>query len=1174
MAAKSMQFASFTLDLDRLCLFGPSGQADLRPKSFEVLRYLVEHAGRVVGKEEVIKAVWPDVVVTDESLTRCISDIRRALGDADQQIIKTVPRRGYLIDALVSACTVAAPASAPIRTNAAVAMVPSPELAPKAERDAIEGGARVGERKQVTVLCADLKETLERFAERDAEEALKIFEAVLPLMREAVTRYGGTVNVTTGYGITALFGAPVAHEDHAVHACLAALELQGSVGRCGRALQQAGIPIRVRAGLNSGEVVIRSVANGQGTECLAMGQTIHLADRLAKAAAPGTLLVSAETLRLAEGRVRVNALERANETSKSVYELVAAEPARTRFQALAARGLTSFVGRGAELEQFERVRAKAEQGHGQVVTIIGEPGLGKSRLLHELLSSYRTSHWLVLEAASVSYRRPTNYQPVIDLLRAYFKVEDGDEIGMVRSKVVGRLLRLDQALAPDLPALLSLLDIPVEYSSWQALEPLQRRQRTLEALKRLFLRQSQQTPMILAIEDVHWLDSETQAFLNTLIDALASASLLLILTYRPEYQHRWGSKSYYTQLRLDALSRETTEEFLHHLLGDDASLNYLKDRLRTQGNPLFLEESIRSLVETNVLAGCRGHYHLVPPLQELRIPPTVQAILAARIDRLQPRAKQLLQAASVVGTDVPYVILQPIAGLAEDEARVALSELREAELLYEARVVPDVEYTFKHALTHDVAYVSLLAEQRDAIHRQIVDVIERLYPDRLIEHVEQLAHHALRGELWEKAVLYQRQAAAKAEARSATENARDWLEHSLGALQKLPESQSTLEHSFEIRIELRQVLTQLSEYGALLKRLREAEAIAERLHDDHRRARASAFMTNIHSFLEQLDEALAMGARALNLAEGLGDLRLRIVTATLLTHPYYLQGEYERAVELATATLEALPSGSICERFGVAVPPSVFNRGFLTMSLAQLGNFHKAVECAAEAIRIAESTQHVHTLGFAYRAAVVLHLLQGNWAKARSRIESWIATMSGQGHFIQLSTAFASWAWVLARLGQVNEALDRLQESEELLERRIAKGIISYRGWDYHAQGRAYLLLGRVEEARKLGIQAVQFTPSQPGYAAHALCLLGDVATCLDRFNPNAGRRYYRRALRLAEPRGMRPLVAHCYRGLGELYRRTGEVSNADQHLATAATMYREMGMRFWLEETDAEIKT
>ena len=385
---------------------------------------------------------------------------------------------------------------------------------------------------------------------------------------------------------------------------------------------------------------------------------------------------------------------------------------------------------------------------------MGEAGVGKSRLFYEFTHSHRVQGWLILESGSVSYGKATAYLPVIDLLKGYFKIQDRDDQREIRDKVIGRVLGLDRSLEPLLPPLLALLDVPVDDSAWETLDPPQRRQRTLEAVKRLLLRESQAQPLLLVIEDLHWIDGETQAFLDSLVDSLGSIRVLLLVNYRPEYEHRWGKKTYYTQLRLESLPPENTGKLLDALLGDAPGLEPLKQMLRRRGNPFFLEETVRTLVETKALDGERGAYRLVRPVQSLQIPATVQAILAARIDRLPMEDKQLLQTASVIGKDVPSAILTAIAELPEEALRRGLDHLREAEFLYETTLFPDLEYTFKHALTHEVTYGSLLHDTRRTLHGQIVEAIERLYADRLPEHIERLAHHALRGELWEKAVTY------------------------------------------------------------------------------------------------------------------------------------------------------------------------------------------------------------------------------------------------------------------------------------------------------------------------------------------------------------------------------------------------------------------------------------
>ena len=1049
-----------------------------------------------------------------------------------------------------------------------------------AEKILISKAALEGERKQVTVLFADLKGSMELVADRDPEEARKLLDPVLERMMEAVHRYEGTVNQVMGDGIMALFGAPVAHEDHAVRACYAALRMQRRVAVYADELQRAGgTPIQIRVGLNSGEVVVQSIGSDLRMDYTAVGQTTHLAARMEQMAKPGSTLVTGDTLRLAEGYVQVRSLGAVSlkglDTPAPVYELIGAVPARSRFQASAARGLTRFVGRDTEMQQLAQALERAGAGHGQAVAVVGEAGVGKSRLAWEFTQSYRTHGWLVLQSGSVSYGKATPYLPVIDLLKTYCRIQERDDPRAIRERVAGKLLTLDRALEPLLTPLLALLDVPVDDALWDALDPPLRRQRTLEAVKRLLLRESQVQPLLLIFEDLHWIDTETQALLDGLMPSLPTARLLLLVNYRPEYRHAWGGKTYYLLLRIDPLPPESVRELLGALLGEDRALEALRRVLiaRTEGNPFFLEESVQTLVETGVLVGERGAYRMAKAPASWQIPATARAILAARIDRLTPEDKRLLQAASVIGKDVPFALLQAIADAPEDSLRRGLADLQEAEFLYETSLFPDLEYTFKHALTHEVAYGSMLQDRRHALHAKIVDGIEGLYAEGLIEHVEQLAHHAVRGELREKAVGYLRQAGLKAAARSALQDARVWFEQALGVLEALPESQTTLEQAFEIRLDLRPVLNQLGEIRRVLERLREAEVLAERLNDDRRRGRVGAFVTMVRNDLGELDDALVTGTRALAVARRLGDARLGILITSCLNEGYYYRGEYERVVELATGNLAALRADWVSEYLGLAVPPSVLDRAYLAMSLAQLGRFAEAAEYEAEAIRLAEPTQHAHTIGWAHLAAGTLRLLKGDWPKARTLIEHWIAVVRTRNVVFQLPAAVASSAWALAQLGESSEALDRLREGESLLERQTDRGLFAYRGCDYHSLGRAALRLRRLDEARRLADRAVEFSPGQPGFAAHARHLLGDVATHPDFFDGEGGEVHYREALGLAEARNMRPLVAHCHFGLGKLCRRTDDDVKAREHLATAVTMYREMGMHFWLAQVEVALK-
>jgi class 3 adenylate cyclase len=666
-----------------------------------------------------------------------------------------------------------------------------------------------GERKLVTVLFADLKGSMELLADRDPEEARKLVDPVLERMMEAVHRYEGTVNQVMGDGIMALFGAPLALEDHAVRACYAALRMQASLATLqGQLLRSHGVSIQIRVGLNSGEVVVRSIGSDLRMDYTAVGQTTHLAARMEQIARPGAILITADTLKLAEGYVDVTPLGpvpvKGVNDPVEVFEITGAGPVRRRLQAMATRALSRFVGRDAEIEHLRRALQQASDGRGQLVAVVGEPGVGKSRLFFEFVRSHRARGWLVLESGSVSYGKATPYLPVIDLLEAYFKIEDRDDQRQVREKITGKLLTLDRALEPSVPAFLALFDVPVDDPEWQASDPRQRRQRTLDGVKRLLLAESRVQPLLLVFEDLHWIDGETQAFLDTLLESLPAACILVLVNYRPEYQHAWGGKTYYTQLRVDPLPAESAEQLLHALLGSDSELDPLRRLLieRTEGNPFFLEESVRALVETSALVGERGAYRLARAVHTLQIPATAQAILAARIDRLSPEHKRLLQAASVIGKDVPFTLLQAIADEGDDALRRGLTELQATEFLYETRLFPDVEYTFKHALTHEVTYGTLLQDRRRGLHARIVTAIEQLYGERLGEQMELLAHHAVKGEAWEKAVVYVREAGTKAFTRSAYTDAVSYFTRGLEIAATLPGSAQRERHEMALLLAL------------------------------------------------------------------------------------------------------------------------------------------------------------------------------------------------------------------------------------------------------------------------------------------------------------------------------------------------------------------------------------
>jgi tetratricopeptide (TPR) repeat protein len=890
-------------------------------------------------------------------------------------------------------------------------------------------------------------------------------------------------------------------------------------------------------------------------------------------ATPGSILLAPATFRLTEGYVQVAArgpvAVKGLPEPLEVYVLAGANAQRTRVHAAAARGLTNFVGRDAELERLRRSLALAHDGRGQLVAVVGEPGVGKSRLVYELTHSHRTQDWLVLETGSVSYGKATSYLPVIGLLKAYFKVHR-ETHREIREKVTGKLLTLDRSLEPIVPAVLALLDVPLEDARWQALDPAERRRHTLNAVSRLLLREAEDRPVLVVFEDLHWIDAETQALLDSLVESLPSARLLLLVNYRPEYRHGWAGESHYSHVRLDALPPESAAELLQSLLGDDSGLEPVKRLLVRRGNPFFIEESIRTLVETRALAGARGAYRLTRPIEAIEVPATVQVILAARIDRLPAEDKQLLQTASVIGKDVPSVLLRAVSEQAEDAVQRGLAHLQAAAFIHETRLFPDVEYTFKHALTHEVTYGTLLQDRRRALHARIMGAIEHSYPDRVAEHVEHLGYHALRGELWEEAVRYLRQAGAKAMARSANREAVSSLEQALVALTHVPESRQRLEQAIDLRFDLRNALFPLGEFERIAGYLREAEDLAKALDDRRRLGQQSVYMCHHLFMVGEPTKAVAFGQAAQAIAEALGDVALQATGSLYLGVAYTATGDYRLAEKLLLKVLETLDGNATTGRWSLAGFPEVTARFHLTWAFTDLGEFEKGIAYSQGGLRLAESMGRPYWLAPMFWIPGYLHTVRGEFAQAVALLERGVALSREWSltYFLVAHTGSLGYAYALS---------GRLAEGIALLEHAVGAGdrmgfeVLQPAFLGYLAE--AYARADRLEDARESAGRALSLARDrgQRGYEAWVRRLLGDIAA--RHVPPEHADGHYCSALTLAGTLGMRPLVAHCHLGLGKLCQRTGNREQALVHLTTATTLYREMDMRYWLEKAEAEMR-
>jgi class 3 adenylate cyclase/tetratricopeptide (TPR) repeat protein len=950
-------------------------------------------------------------------------------------------------------------------------------------------GAADGERKTITALFADLKGSTALIEGLDPEEARSVIDPALQLMMDAVHQYDGYVAQALGDGIFALFGAPIAHEDHPQRAVYAALRMQDAMRRYADTLRAKGYPpLLMRVGLNTGEVVLRSIRKDDlHADYVPVGHSTNLAARMEQLATPGSIVVSAYTHRLTDGYFAFKDLGptqiKGVEDALNIYEVLGMGQFRTRLQVSASRyGLTRFVGRQSELEQLKRALEQAKVGRGQIVGTMGEPGLGKSRLFHEfkLLS---LSGCLVLEAYSVSHGKATAYLPVIELLKSYFDIQTADDERKRREKVAGKVVILDRTLEEILPYLYALLGIEEQPSPLQQMDAQIRRRRTFEALKKLFLRESLNQPLILIFEDLHWIDGETQGFLDVLSESVASAKLLLLTNYRPEYRHEWGQKTYYTQLRLAPLGREEAEEFLDELLGEqrsprpvgerdrervtDPSLHALKQLIldKTQGTPFFMEEIVQELIEQGVLVRAAVGAHSCAPLPtELHIPPTVQGVLAARIDRLAPEEKALLQQLSVIGRQFPMSLVRQVITQPEADLYRLLASLQHKEFLYEQPAFPESEYLFKHALTQEVAYGTVLQEQRKVLHERTGQAIESLYSAKLEDHYSELAHHYRRSGNTAKAIEYLYKAGQQVVKRSANTEAIALFTTALELLKALPETLTRHRQELTLQLALGPALNATKgfnapEVGITYTR---AQELCRQVNEPSLLFDVLMGLRVFHTVRGQYQKALSFGQQLVQLADTDHDPAVRTAAHYAITPPLFFLGRLASAREHCTKSLhhyDRRQHESQVLSYGQSHGVQVL--GYYAFALYFLGYPDQALEQVRAGVRLAHELAHPFSLTQALYAKATIRLSRSEPQEARvvSKTLSAIAAEHGMLMISLVSEALVACAACTQGGGQ--EELERLRHA---LDRLQQHGIYIWMPTYVAQLAEAYGRLGRVEE--------------------------------------------------------------------------------------------------------------
>lgn len=1048
------------------------------------------------------------------------------------------------------------------RAGAGPSIAPSPD--PPASLQPLDG-----ERKQVTVLFADIRGSMEMIDNIDPESALQRFDPAIQMMIESVQRYEGTVRVL-GDGIMGLFGAPMAHEDHAAYACMAAKAMLDGIARLGdRSLQ-------IRVGLNSGEVVVRSIASELFSEYDVIGSAAHLAHRIEQLAPAGTACMTANTLRLAKGYVHARLLETAEirgvAAPVEIYQLTGvASRARWEIRSV-ANSLTRFVGRRLEIRTLATLLKRAEASRGQVIGIVGEAGIGKSRLIHEFIRSEHVAGWTVLRTDGIPIGHNSPFLLISNLLRSWIGVEEQDSKTQIADKLMAGLGALGAWAPADVTPLRSLLDLPISDAAWDKADPRARRTRILDSVKSLIYGMAASAPLILVVEDLHWTDAESAAALDAIIDGIVGARLLVLASYRPEYQHRWAARHHFSLLRLEGLETDAADELLRSLFGND-ELESLRRRIidHTDGTPLFLEELARDLLESGAVRMGANGSRVTRDIDTIHIPDSVHATLATRIDRLPQNQRALLHIASVIGKEFTLALLKDVAELSDEQLRKILSDMQALDLVYEINLPSGVEYRFKHALTQTVAYENMLLRHRRTLHARVLDAIEKNYPDRLDEFTERLALHAQRGEVWGRAAEYLYRAGHRANQRSAYREAIDFLEEAIAASKHLSETPANMRRAIAIYLALRVSNGALGMLTRVRECLEQAEALAAKCNDHQRLVSAKIGKCIILSHFGEPSKAIEEGEACRELAQGIGDIAHLANANFALGQAYWLRGDFAKAKSVLERDIAAVRSGLKTGDAGTTGTVSVLCLGCLGNSYALTGDFERAMEHGEEALAIARETSRPYDLAYAQVSIGLARLTRGDHAEAVKHCEEalhWART--GEIQLLELSVA--------RYLGRALASQGRFEEAESLLlpacERAQEQSLHGLEGWCGVALGMTYVLSGRRGKAEEIGLKVLQMARGQEyrPIEVHALRLL---VSCQSGNGEDYStiESYCRDAIALAERLGMRPEAAHARRDLGLLLLRSGAVDEAYAELTAASRLYREMGMLGCAAGIEAAIK-
>ena len=1009
-----------------------------------------------------------------------------------------------------------------------------------------------GERKLVTVLFADVANFTSLSEKLDPEEVHQIMDGCFKILMDEIHNFEGTINQFTGDGVMALFGAPIAHEDHAQRACFASLSIQKAIEKYGEKLKNEGdIDFKMRIGLNSGPVIVGSIGDDLRMDYTAVGDTTNLAARMESLAKPGSVLVSANTYKITHDFFEFKSIGKIDVKGKKepqeAFELIKKGDVDSRIDASVAKGLTMFVGRKNSIAALMEAYEKVQSGLGQVVGIVGEAGIGKSRLILEFRKKLPPNKAAWLEGRCIHYGGSMAYLPILEILRSYFDINEGDREFIIKKKLEDKILRLDERLKNTLSPFQELLSVKVDNEAYLQLEPTVKKLRKFEAIRDLLIRESESQPLVVVVDDLHWMDKTSEDFIKYLIDSLPHSRILLLLLYRPEYTHQWGSKSYYTKIGLDQLSKTSGAELVQAILENGEAVPELRDLVLSKagGNPLFVEEIAHSLLENGFIVKKNQAYVLTKKASEIEVPDTIAGIISARLDRVEENLKRIMQVASVIGREFAFRILQSITGMKED-LKSCLLNLQGLEFIYEKQLFPELEYIFKHALTQEVAYGSLLLKRKKEIHEKIGNVIEELYAERLEEYYDVLAYHYERSDNKEKAFVYLDLANQKAFNASAMADAKGYFYKAMEILDTMPDTAENKERRISLLVNqffVFEQLLQAIEYYDLLIRY---EPLAAEIDNIGLAGGIYARMGACELHFGFFDKAIQSETKTIKLCEASGNIAYTGSAFNILRLSHLIKGDFEQVFTLKEDALRVMS-----EHFNLLV----YVRSFMASSWAYAfcGRWDKAVAEGQHALKVAQEYSDDGQISSAASALSLVYILKGDTSRAIEYGEMSVKKSPAPGYKAWTQCALA-WAW--CRAGELYKGVETLNMFIPLFRAgRFAFFEILFSS----CLAEGYLLAEAYDKAEQAAKEALEIGErcGAKFYIGRAHRLLGEAALETN-FSEALG--HFEKSIGIFEGIKAENELALSYAGLGRLSKKQGDSVQAREHLSKALEIFERLG--------------